>query len=137
MTETGKVRELREKTVIVAPERGAACFGCMNAECRSGAGFITAENPSGLPLKAGQTVEVVTRGASLLGQALTALLPPILGFLLGFNLSRLVFPQAAEGAVAGMGVLFLFAAAFVVYLVRKKHPAGKGYEVKRIIASEN
>jgi len=133
MTETGKVREVRENIVVVAPERSAACFGCMNHECRSGAGFITAENPASLPLKTGQTVEVVSRSKSLLSQALAALLPPILGFLLGFNLTRLVFPEAADGASAGMGVLFLFAAAFAVYFVRKKYPAGKGYEVKRIL----
>jgi len=136
MTETGKVREVREKTVIVAPDRSDGCFGCMNAECRSGAGFITAENPAGLPLKTGQIVEVVTINASLLSQALIALLPPILGFLLGFNLSRLVFPfTAPDGAAAGMGVLFLFAAAFIVYFVRKKHPAGKGYRVTKIITN--
>jgi len=135
MTETGKVREVREKTAIVAPDKSDGCFGCMNADCRSGAGFITAENPAGLPLKTGQTVEVVTVNASLLSQALIALLPPILGFLLGFNLSRIVFPfpTAPDGASAGMGLLFLFAAAFVVYRIRKKHPAGKGYKVTKII----
>ena len=145
MTETGKVRELREKLVIVAPERSAECFGCMNhvgmyaegihAGCKSGAGFITAENPAGLSLKTGQTVEVCTVNSSLLSQALIALLPPILGFLLGFNLSRLVFPfpTAPDGASAGMGILFLFAAAFVVYLIRKKHPASRGYKVTRIL----
>jgi len=140
MTETGKVREVKENLVIVAPDRSAECFGCMkaggvNAGCKSCAGFITAENPAGLPLKTGQTVEVSTRGSSLLGQALIALLPPIFGFLLGFNLSGVIFPfpTAPDGAAAGMGVLFLFAAAFVVYLVRKKHPAGKGYRVTRVI----
>jgi len=133
MTETGKVREVRENLVIVAPERSGECFGCMNQECKSGAGFITVENPAGLPLKTGQTVEIGLVGRSLLGQALTALLPPLFGFLLGFNFVRLLFPQAADGASAGMGVVFLFAAAFVVYFVRKKHPAGKGYKVTRII----
>ena len=134
MTETGKVRAIRDKLVIVVPDRGAACFGCMNHECKSG-GLITAENPAGLPLETGQTVEVVTRGSSLLGQAAIALLPPIFGFLLGFNLSGLIFPfpTAPDGASAVMGVIFLFAAAFVVYFVRKKHPAGKGYKVTRII----
>jgi positive regulator of sigma E activity len=135
MTETGKVREVREKTVIVAPDRGAACFGCMASDCKSGAGLITAENPAGLSLKTGQTVEVCTVNASLLNQALVALLPPILGFVLGFNLSRLVFPfpTAPDGASAGMGVIFLFAAAFVVYFIRRKHPAAQGYRVTRII----
>jgi positive regulator of sigma E activity len=106
----------------------------MNHECKSGIGLITAENPAGLPLRTGQIVEVVTRGSSLLSQALAALLPPIFGFLLGFNLIRLVFPRAADGASAGMGVLFLFAAAFVVYLVRKKRPAGQVYKVTRVLA---
>jgi positive regulator of sigma E activity len=138
MTETGRVREVRENLVVLLPDRSAACFGCMNAECKSGAGLITAENPAGLPLKTGQTVEVVTRGSSLLGQAAIALLPPIFGFLLGFNLTRLIFPfpTAPDGAAAGMGVIFLFAAAFVVYFVRKKHPAGRGYKVTRIIKEE-
>ena len=135
MTETGRVREVREKTVIVAPDRGAECFGCMASDCRNGAGLITAENPEGLPLETGQTVEVVTVNASLLSQALVALLPPILGFVLGFNLSRLVFPfpTAPDGASAGMGVIFLFAAAFVVYLIRKKHPANQAYKITKII----
>ena len=135
MTETGRVREVSENLVIVAPERSGECFGCMK-ECKSGAGFITAENPAGLPLKTGQIVEVSTRGSSLLSQAAIALLPPILGFVLGFNLTGLLFPfpTAPDGASAGMGVLFLFAAAFAVYFVRKKHPAGKGYRVTKIIA---
>ena len=148
MTETGKVQEVRENLVIVAPERSAACFGCMNigmnascihAGCKSGAGFITAENPAGLPVKTGQTVEVGTVNSSLLSQALISLLPPILGFLLGFNLSRLVFPfpTAPDGTSVGMGLLFLFAASFVVYLIRKKYPAAQGYKVTRIIISEN
>ena len=135
MTEIGMVREVRENLVIVAPERSAACFGCMNHDCKSGAGFITAENPAGLSLKTGQTVEVCAVNASLLSPALIALLPPILGFLLGFNLTSLVFPfpTAPDGASVGMGLLFLFAAAFVVYFVRKKHPAGRGYKVTRIL----
>ena len=135
MTETGKVREVRENLVMIAPDRSAACFGCMNHECRSGAGLITAENPGGLSLRTGQTVEVATINTSLLGQALIAILPPILGFLFGYNLSRLVFPfpTAPDGAPVGMGLFFLFAAAFVVYLVRKKHPASRGYRVTRIL----
>ena len=133
MTETGRVHEVKENIVIVAPDRSAACFGCMNHECKSGSGLITAENPGGFPLKTGQIVEVSGQGASILGQALTALLPPLTGFLLGFYLTGLLVPEAPEGAKAGMGVVFLFATAFVVYRVRKKHPAGRGYTVTRII----
>jgi len=132
MTEKGKVREVRENLVIVAPERSAACFGCMNTECKNGPG-LTSENPAGLSLREGQTVEVCAASASLISQALVVILPPLLGFVLGFGLTRLLFPQAPEGASAGMGLVFLFAAAFVVYFVRKKRPAGPVYKVTRII----
>ena len=133
MTETGRIREIKGNIVIVAPDMGAACFGCMNQECQNRSGLITAENPEGLSLREGQTVEVCAAGASLLSQALTALLPPFLGFLLGYKLTRLLFPQAPDGAPAGLGLVFLFAAAFAVYLVKKKRPASPGYKVTRII----
>ena len=133
MTETGRVREVRENLVIVAPRRGDECFGCMNSECKSNAGLITAENPAGLPLKTGQLVEVGTANASLLSQALAALLPPFLGFLLGYNLARLLFPHS-DGAAVGLGILFLFAAAIAVSFIRKKRPAGQGFKVTKIIA---
>ena len=134
MTETGRVRELKDKRVIIAPDRSASCFGCMNHECKSGGGFITAENPQNLPLQTGHMVEVkAPPGISLLGQAIAALLPPIAGFAAGLILARLFLPQAGEGAAAGIGVIFLFASAFIVYGIRKKHPPAKEFTVTRII----
>ena len=133
MTEKGKIRELKENTVIVAPELSAACFGCMNQECKASGGFITAENPKALPLHLGQTVEVKAPSASLFAQALVALLPPAFGFLAGFFLTRLLFPNSGDGAAVGIGFVFLFAFAFVVYKLRKKHPPSGAYTVTRII----
>jgi sigma-E factor negative regulatory protein RseC len=130
LIETGKVREIKGKFVVIAPDKSSACFGCMNMECKSGGRFITAENPLDLPVETGQLVEVETE-ASLLPQALTAFLPPILGFIAGFLIIRLLFPETGEGAAAGMGVIFLFASAFVVYRMKKN--AGGGYRVRRII----
>ena len=132
MTETGKIREINGKNVIVKPDLGDICFGCMKEECRV-CGGITAENPLSLSLKTGQTVEVSAPGASVFRQALAALVPPALGFTVGFFLTRLFLPKASEGAAAGMGAVFLFAAAFIVYAVRKRNPPDKAYTVIRTI----
>ena len=134
MTEKGKIREIKENIVIVAPEISAACFGCMNQECKAGGGIITAENPRGLPLKQGQMVEVRAPGISILGQALAALLPPAIGFVASYFLARLIIPNAGDGAHAAIGAVSLFATAFLVYKIRKKYPPGKAYTVTRIIS---
>ena len=132
MTETGTIREISGKTVVIKPDSVAACFGCMKEECRA-CGGITAENPLSLSLKAGQTVEVSAPAASVFRQALAALVPPALGFAGGFFLTRLFLPSAGEGAAAGMGVIFLFAVAFIVYMVRKRNPPDKVFTITRII----
>ena len=125
VTETDKVREIKGNTVI-SPDKSAACFGCMNSECmntgRKSGRLITAENPGSLPLEAGQKVEAAASGASLIGQTLTAFLPPALGFIAGFFLTRLLLPEVGEGAAAFAGVILLFAAAFVVYRATGKRP---------------
>ena len=136
MTETGKVREIKGNTVIVVPDISAVCFGCMNQECKTGSRFITAENISALPIETGQTVEVKARDIPLLGQALAALLPPVMGFTAGFSLTRFFFPEAAEGAAAAMGVLFLFTAAFIVYKKTSEKSAAKAFTVTKIITRE-
>ena len=133
VTETGKVREIKGNMVIVAPNMSAACFGCMNQECKAGGGLITAENSGALSLETGQMVEVSAPGVSLLAQALLSLLPPIMGFMTGYTLTRLLFPGAGEGAFAGAGVILLFAAAFIVYKARAKFPAKRVYRVTRLV----
>jgi len=132
MTETGKIREINGKTVVIKPDSLSACFGCMKKECRA-CGSITAENPLSLSLEAGQTVEVNAPMASVFRQALSALVPPALGFAGGFFLTRLFLPESGEGAAAGMGVLFLFASAFIVYAIRKRKSPDNAYTVTRII----
>lgn len=133
MIETGTIREIKENLVIVAPVRTTACAGCSNQECRADSGFIIAENPRALSLKTGQTVEVSTPAVSILGQALVSLLPPALGFVAGYVFLRLLFPHTGEGAAAALGVVFLFAAAFIVYSIRRRRPGRTSYSVTRII----
>jgi len=134
MTEKGRIGKIEGNNVIVVPEKGIACFGCMNQECKSGGGTITAENPDALPLSPGQTVEVRAPGISILGQALAALMPPIVGFLISFFVARLLFPDARDGVYGGIGIIFLFITAFIIYHIRKRFPPKKAYTVTRIIA---
>jgi len=133
MTEKGRISEINGNTVTVVPEKSVSCFGCMNQECKSGGGYITAENSNALPLTRGQTVEVRAPGVSVFGQAMAALLPPIFGFFASFFIARLLFPNAADGVYGAIGIIFLFATAFLVYRIRKKFPPGKAYTVTRII----
>jgi sigma-E factor negative regulatory protein RseC len=131
LVETGIVREVKGKFVTIAPAKSVACFDCLSTECKTSGVFLRAENPLGLPVEPGQPVEVETNAASLLPQALTALLPPIAGFAAGFILARLVFPGAGEAPAAFTGLALFFCAAFIVFRAGKKSPAG--YKVTRIL----
>ena len=133
MTETGIIRAVKGNLAVISPDKSAACFGCMNLECKSGSGHITAENPVALPLETGQKVEIEAPGISLMQQAIIAFLPPIMAFIVGFFLTRQLFPEAGEGAAAFAGLILLFTAAFVVYMVRKKSNAKSGFYITRIL----
>jgi len=142
MTETGKISEINGKIVIIKPDLGGICFGCIKEECGAcggsntggiNAGSIIAENLLSLSLKTGQTVEVSAPRASIFRQALAALIPPALGFTAGFFLTRFFLPNASEGACAAAGVIFLFVAAFIVYMVKKRKPLDKVYTITKIL----
>ena len=134
MTERGRITEIGEEYVVIAADKSAACFGCLNMECKSNGGFIKAGNPASLPLKTGQMVEVKAPVRAILLQALAALLPPILGFTAGYAFAPLLFPAAGRGAAAAMGLFFLFTPAFIIYRIRKKYPASGEFTVTRIIS---
>ena len=133
MTERGWVREIKGKVITIAPEKSIACFGCMNQECKSGSGLITAENSLALNIKTGQLVEVEASGAGIIVQAVAAFLPPIVSFIAGYLLTRLLFPQAGEGAAAGAGIFLLFAASLIFFRIKQKAPASKVYALKKVL----
>ena len=133
MTENGKVCEVKGNIVVVAVDKSDSCFGCMNIECKNRVGLITAENSSGLLLAPGQTVEVQASSASFMKQAFAAFLPPLLSFIAGFMLCQYLLPAAGEGAAAGMGIIFLFAAAFIVFMIKRKHPENRAWLVTKIV----
>jgi positive regulator of sigma E activity len=124
MTESGRVQEVAGNRIIVVKDNGLcgeACFGCLGGgKCEAKPVSVAAENPLGLPLKPGQTVEI--ESGRLLSQALAALLPLAAGFAAGFFLSPLLFPAAGDPARAAGGVFCLFAAAAACCLFRRRYP---------------
>jgi sigma-E factor negative regulatory protein RseC len=133
MIERGRIREIRGNTLAITRENSAACFGCMDRKCKAKELSYDAENSAGLALRPGQLVETET-AASALKQGLGALLPPLLGFIAGYVITGLVFPPASEPSQAAGGVLFLFAAAFAVYFIRRRFPPKTIRRVIRIVS---
>jgi hypothetical protein len=122
MTESGRVLEVKGNTVTILKDsdlRGEACFGCMaGGTCEAKPFPVSAENPLGLPLKPGQTVEI--ESGRLFLEALAALLPLLAGFAAGFFLAvPLLFPASGESARAAGGAFFMLAAAACRCLFRR------------------
>jgi sigma-E factor negative regulatory protein RseC len=140
MTETGLVREISGDLVVLSLDRPRACGGCghrgprdrargcseaaSKQGCPSNQALLTALNRKSLPLVPGQRVGVEFPAGSALVQALTALLPPLLGFAAGYVLGGLVLPPEREALRAALGGGGLFFAAGIVYFIRKYLPPG-------------
>jgi sigma-E factor negative regulatory protein RseC len=113
----------------------AACFGCMNQECKSNKRIIAAENPYHFNLSSGQFVEVETKTAGALIQFLQAIIPPAAGFAVAFLIVKFGFPSSGEGMRAAAGIFGLFIAGFAVFLYRKKVPVKNNPRIVRILDS--
>jgi sigma-E factor negative regulatory protein RseC len=128
MRETGAVLSVSGELVTITQEKftgsggSEACFGCMNKECKAAQGRVTASNPLGLGLKPGQRVEIETPVSSTVLQAVSALLPPVLGFITGYFLIALAFPASEDPARAAAGACLMLLAALGLYLYRRKTP---------------
>ena len=132
MSEMGRIREIRGNTLTIAQENNLACFGCMKAECKAKELIFKAENPVGLSLQPGQLVETEA-AASALKQGLTVLLPPVLGFILGYVVTGVIFPNAGDPPRAAVGALLLFTAAFALYFIRRSFPPKTIRRVIRVV----
>jgi sigma-E factor negative regulatory protein RseC len=106
----------------------------MHQECKTRARFFTAKNPFRFPVAIGHVVQIETPKGMLVGQALAALLPPLLGFMGGFILTGLLVPASGDPARAAGGVLGLFMAAYCTYRIRKKYPAETTLQVVGIVS---
>jgi positive regulator of sigma E activity len=129
---TGIVRSISGNTVTIESSMEGACFGCMNVECKKNGANITAENSLKLDLHPGQLVETGQNSGALFVQGVLALLPPAAGFIAGHVLVS-VFGAAVPLRILG-GFIFLIAAAFIVYFLRRRFPVRSGCSVRRIIS---
>jgi sigma-E factor negative regulatory protein RseC len=105
----------------------------MKRECAGGFAPVSAENRDGLDLAKGQRVETGSSPRSLLAQGAAALAPPLLGFIAGFFLARMLFPRSGEGFRAACGALLLFAAALGFYFFRRRFPPKNLPRVLRVL----
>jgi sigma-E factor negative regulatory protein RseC len=96
-------------------QESEACFGCMNSKCKARQGSKTETTPSSMAI-----------------QAISALLPPILGFIAGFFLTALAFPGSGDPARSAGGALLMILSALAVYLYRRKNPVNTSPKVVQI-----
>ena len=133
MIEQGSIESLSGALAAVRPKSSAACFGCMNRRCKAGRELILAENHLGLPLTIGQVVETEFPAASAQLQAALALGPPVLGFIAGYLLAGIA-ASPSDPFRAFCGVTALFAAALIVYRIRRRFPPKNLQRVISIIS---
>jgi len=105
------------------------CFGCLKTECKTPSRIITLENTENLCLREGDPVKIEAKPALVFFQTLSALGPPVLGFLAGFFLPGLLFPDSNDPARAAAGVLLMFTAAFGFYQLRRRVPAKNPFRI--------
>jgi positive regulator of sigma E activity len=137
MINTGRVVKVRGKEADIqlsdCPENGV-CFGCMAQECKRRPHLITALNSPGFPLGVGQLVEIEAADSPLGVQLVQALLPPPLGFIAGFFLTRLFFPSSGEAAGAFAGMVCMILACALLYLYRRVKPAKTQARITRLLS---
>ncbi|MDR2808662.1 MAG: SoxR reducing system RseC family protein [Spirochaetaceae bacterium] len=119
----GNVQNIKGKIVTIRCRESDLCFGCLNHRCKEQSRLIAAKNSKALPLVLGQIVEVKAASSVLAKQIAAALVPPVLGFIAGFTVFGLFFPEAGEAPQVFCGLAGLFAAAFIVYRIRRHFPA--------------
>lgn len=123
MNEKARVMKIAGKLITLKAADLECCFGCMNQECREGGSQFEAYNRRGLPLEAGQLVEVGIQSSNLLAQGLWALGLPAGAFALSFASISLLAPALSEAtaAAASLGVCLLCSAG--LYAARRFKPA--------------
>jgi sigma-E factor negative regulatory protein RseC len=131
--ETGRISEIHGKMITVLCGEIAACFGCMNQECKSNKRMITAENPYHFDLSVGQFVEIERSVSGAFVQFLQALIPPLFGFFVAYFIVKFVFPISGDGIRAAAGFFGLLLAGFSVYFYRKKNPAKNNPRIMKIL----
>ncbi|HOJ99572.1 MAG TPA: SoxR reducing system RseC family protein [Termitinemataceae bacterium] len=133
MKEIGTIVKIEGSHITIQGGELAACFGCMNQECRANGKRFVAENPLGLPLQVGQTVEIEQAQEAVWKQTLLLFLPPLIVFGVLFWGSGYLFPSLAQDLRVALGIGGIFGVWGLQYFIRKGKPLGGGPRIIRII----
>jgi sigma-E factor negative regulatory protein RseC len=137
MKEIGRILKINGTKVTIKGGELAACFGCMNEECKSNGKQFTAQNSLNLPIEEGQLVEIENKTSTAMLQGITVFLPPVLLFILGYVLTGRLVPASSDDVRVGIGVASLFLGFFITYWVRKWLPARGAPYITRVIEVPN
>ncbi|MDR1587637.1 MAG: SoxR reducing system RseC family protein [Treponema sp.] len=129
-----RVLSVSGKDAVIIPGGDAACFGCLDRECKKHPSPVAAENRRNIYIEPGLLVETGVPAAALFREISTAVLPLLLGFIAGYFLAGYFFPSAAEASRAAAGLLLLFISAAAAFLVRRRRPAKTRLEIRRVIS---
>ncbi|MCX7027706.1 MAG: SoxR reducing system RseC family protein [Spirochaetes bacterium] len=108
MRESGTVKDISGKIVVVGIPMHDSCQSCMNGMCKESRDALKVFNPEGIELSPGDEVEIEVKSAEQARAALWVLGLPLAALFAGYGLGRLFFPSAQEGpAVIAAGLFFV------------------------------
>lgn len=109
MRESGIVKKIDGKFVVVGIEMHEGCESCMNSTaCKTGRSALQTLNPKELKIAEGDQVEIEIRSIEQAKSAFWVLGLPLIALFAGYGIGRLLFPSSGEGpAVACAGLLFV------------------------------
>ena len=110
MLESGTVKDISGKVVIVDIPVHDGCQSCINGMCKDSRSALKTYNSADIELEPGDRVEIELKSSEQVKVAFWVLGLPIVALFVGYGLGNLVFPSAQEGpAVAAGGLLFAIA----------------------------
>jgi positive regulator of sigma E activity len=108
MKESGTVKDISGKLVIIDIPMHDGCQSCINGMCKDSRSALKAYNPGGIELSTGDQVEIELKSAEQVKVAFWVLGLPLVALFAGYGLGSLIFRSANEGpAVATAGALFI------------------------------
>jgi LPXTG-motif cell wall-anchored protein len=92
------------------------CFGCMNTACAKHVRKVSPETNSSAECN---SAPENSSPAALAKEGLITTLPLALGFIAGFFITKLIFPQTGDAAWAAGGAAGIFLSGLAALLIRK------------------
>jgi positive regulator of sigma E activity len=122
MKESGTVKDITGKIVVVSIPMQEDCQSCTNGMCKESRGALKVFNAEGIELSPGDEVEIEVKTAEQAKGAFWVLGLPLVALFVGYGLGRLLFPASQEGpAVAGAGILFLVFLAIGLFIQKRRN----------------